>query len=760
MTRRAASARNVVRHLTDPLFATSYLLLIASVGASAFGFVFWIVAARSLSQETFASAGAAIAAMTFVAGLSATGLAQVLVRFLPRSGAGTAALIGRVYLSSGAIAGVVAVAAAATAGTWSPRLQTLFHDRLGALGFVAGSIALAIFALQDGALTGIGQARWIPVENILYGVLRLALLALLATGTLSVLVAWWLPALAAVGAVSALLFARLVPAHVLASAIERRPPAHTVRFAAASWLGSSLGLAAATAVPILVINSVEARESAQFYAAWTVMTGLALVSISTSTSLTATGSRDQAQLREATRRAFGQAIALSAVAVAVTVALASPLLGLFGPGYAGGANVLRVLALSVIPFCVSMLGLSVARVREAIGAIVLWEATLVTVALSLGAILVASNGSMGAAVAWLAAQSAAAVVALVTCLGPLHAPAAPEGGSLQPRRAAAPADSSVTRAATTNVSVVIPAWSTAREAFLERCLRSLHSQTVAPREVIVVVDHNPELRARIARRWPDIVTLESVGSRGASNARNTGTFAASGECVAFLDDDAYATPTWLERLSAAYATAGVVGVGGPLEPLWPEARPWWFPQEFDWVVGCTYRGLPRERSPVRNLIGANMSFRRETLLEIGGERQGFGRIGSNPIACEETELCIRIRRRWPEAELLFEPDARAIHQVTPERTQVSYFVRRCVAEGRGKAIISSLVGHGSGLASERRYTTRTLPSGVVRNLGAVARDPRAVGRATMIVVGFALTASGFVAQHLSRGSLRHAEASR
>lgn len=301
-------------------------------------------------------------------------------------------------------------------------------------------------------------------------------------------------------------------------------------------------------------------------------------------------------------------------------------------------------------------------------------------------------------------------------------------------------------------SVVIPAWSTEREAFLDRCLASLAEQTVEPHEVIVVVDHNPELRARVEQRWPDVTAVESVGDRGASNARNTGMRAATGEYVAFLDDDAYATPDWIERLRSAYTDDGIVGVGGPLEPLWPAERPWWFPDEFDWVVGCTYRGTPERREPVRNLIGANMSFRRRTLVEIGGERQGFGRVGSNPIACEETELCIRIRKQWPDAEIMFEPGARVIHQVTPQRTRVSYFVRRCIAEGRSKAIISVLVGLDSGLASERTYTTRVLPAGVLRNLAAAVRgrDARPLGRAAMIVAGLALTIFGFGAQQVER----------
>jgi O-antigen/teichoic acid export membrane protein len=411
------------RHFSDPLFTTSYLLLGASVGASAFGFLFWIVAARTLTQATFASSGAAISAMAFVSGLSATGLAQVLVRFLPGAGSGSAALIRRIYVSSAAIAGVMALIAAETAGTWSPRLDRLASDHLWTLGFVFGAMVLAVFALQDGALTGIGQARWIPFENILYGIVRLALLGALAAGTLSIIVAWWLPALAAVGAVSMLLFRRLVPDHAAATGDGAR--ASTFRFAAASLIGSSLGLTAATLTPIIVIASVGARDGARFYAAWTVTVGLTLISVSTATSLTAMGGAEAGEFRAATVRALRQILGLSVVAVAFVCVLARPILSLFGAGYGGGAPVLRLLVLSVVPFCVSMLGLSVARVRESVGAILLWEGTLVCVALPLGAILVSRHGAEGAAIAWLAAQLIAAVVSVVTCIRPLFAASTP-----------------------------------------------------------------------------------------------------------------------------------------------------------------------------------------------------------------------------------------------------------------------------------------------------------------------------------------------
>jgi hypothetical protein len=189
------------------------------------------------------------------------------------------------------------------------------------------------------------------------------------------------------------------------------------------------------------------------------------------------------------------------------------------------------------------------------------------------------------------------------------------------------------------MSVVICAFTERRWRELADALASVGRQTLAPHEVIVVIDHNDDLLRRVREAWPEV--LVSREPPGLSGARNTGVAVASGAIVAFLDDDAVAEPRWLELLAAAYADPDVLAAGGTVEPAWPDRRPPWFPPEYDWVVGCTHCGMPRHAGPVRNLVGANMSLRRDVLLEVGGFRHGIGRVGSTPVDCEETEPCIR-----------------------------------------------------------------------------------------------------------------------
>jgi GT2 family glycosyltransferase len=295
----------------------------------------------------------------------------------------------------------------------------------------------------------------------------------------------------------------------------------------------------------------------------------------------------------------------------------------------------------------------------------------------------------------------------------------------------------------TGISVVVCAYTEDRWDDLSRALASVAAQTRPPLETILVADHNEALRARVAAAFPEVRTIANTGRQGLSDARNAGVAAATGAVVAFLDDDAVADPRWLEVMGDAYRDPAVIGVGGAAHPAWDTARPAWFPEEFDWVVGCSYRGLPVEPAPIRNPLGCNMSFRREA-FEVGGFDASVGRVGTWPAGGEETEFCIRLRQRLPDRVLLYHPGALVRHRVRAERTTWRYFRERCFVEGLSKARITVLVGAGGGLASERRHTAVTLPRAVVRHLAATPRVGLAGPlQAGVVVVGLAVTIAGF-----------------
>ena len=296
------------------------------------------------------------------------------------------------------------------------------------------------------------------------------------------------------------------------------------------------------------------------------------------------------------------------------------------------------------------------------------------------------------------------------------------------------------------VSVVICCYTKERLNLLGRVVESVRFQSVPPQEVILVVDHNKELYKHLIENLNGVTIAESSGQPGLAGARNTGVALASSEIVAFLDDDAEAAPDWIERLISFYDDPDVLAVGGRVEPVWEAGRPRHFGEELDWIVGCSHRGMPRMAAEVRNLIGANMSFRREVLQHVGGFNQDLGRQTAKPLGCEETEICIRATLASPGARIVYDPDALVRHHVPAARGTFKYMAARAWSEGLSKAQVSHLVGHKRALRSERHYVRAILPRAVlsgVRGWGT-GDDSAGLERAGAIVAVLAITTGGYL----------------
>jgi cellulose synthase/poly-beta-1,6-N-acetylglucosamine synthase-like glycosyltransferase len=295
------------------------------------------------------------------------------------------------------------------------------------------------------------------------------------------------------------------------------------------------------------------------------------------------------------------------------------------------------------------------------------------------------------------------------------------------------------------VSVVIAAFSLNRWGDLREAVASVRAQTVQVLETVVVIDHNPELMAKAASELPEVTVVANAGLRGASGARNTGVAGSRGQVLAFLDDDAVARSNWLEALLQHFTDPSVVGVGGRLEPLWKTCRPRWFPLEFDWAVGCSYRGMPESAARVRNVWSNNMAIRRRAFDAVGGFRIGFGKVGARSRP-EDTDLCLRAAECNGGGIWIYEPNAIAGHQVPAERTTLSYFLKRCYYEGQGKAALASFNGVTESTSTERQYARHVLPHGVVRGLLETARgEASGMARSCAIIVGLSFATAGFLA---------------
>jgi cellulose synthase/poly-beta-1,6-N-acetylglucosamine synthase-like glycosyltransferase len=182
-------------------------------------------------------------------------------------------------------------------------------------------------------------------------------------------------------------------------------------------------------------------------------------------------------------------------------------------------------------------------------------------------------------------------------------------------------------------------------------------------------------------------------------ARTSAAEIATGDVLAFLDDDASASTSWLRRLTKPYENPKVVGVGGAPVARYETTRPRWFPYECHWIFGCAYRGLPEHLGPIDHLIGANMSIRRDALMSWGGFQSDNH---------DDMDLSHRTIHAYGAAALLYEPEAVVHHFVPKARLTWSYFWRRCFYVNRGKVQAFRDMNEASNLRAEVRFATRSL----------------------------------------------------
>jgi len=121
-----------------------------------------------------------------------------------------------------------------------------------------------------------------------------------------------------------------------------------------------------------------------------------------------------------------------------------------------------------------------------------------------------------------------------------------------------------------NISVIISTFSVDRLEYVLSCIESLKKQVLLPKEIFLVLDPDDNLVDFYKSHIPREISIKISEDYGLCNARNAGVDAATGEIVAFIDDDAVADENWLKELVTNYRNPDIVGVCGHVQPLWED----------------------------------------------------------------------------------------------------------------------------------------------------------------------------------------------
>lgn len=302
------------------------------------------------------------------------------------------------------------------------------------------------------------------------------------------------------------------------------------------------------------------------------------------------------------------------------------------------------------------------------------------------------------------------------------------------------------------VSVVVATYATERFEDFREAVESALAQTHSPVEVVLIVDGNEEVHERTVEAFGgrDGVIIHCNGeNQGISYSRTKGADLASGEIVAFLDDDAIAEPDWIEELLSVYRTSDAIAVGGKMTPEWVEGEPWFLPPEFYWLVGVTHPGFAAPGEEVRNTFGSNLSFRAEVFEEVGGFNPDIGPKGGRVLQGEETEFCARMREAFGQG-VVYNPGARVKHKIFRYRTDPWWLLVRSFWQGYSKRVMSMVIEDSGEDESAflRRLLTRSIPQRFEASIRE--RSVRPLGQLLALVAFTAAVGVGYI-----YGVLRH-----
>ncbi|MFC7819275.1 lipopolysaccharide biosynthesis protein [Streptomyces sp. NPDC057367] len=396
----------------DSLFKNAYFLMLSTGVSAVLGLGFWLVAARYYSEEAVGQGSAAIAAMRLLASITATTMIGAVVRFVPRAGRATGPLVWRAYAASSVVVALAAVVFLLTLDLWGASYAPLGTVETGAL-FVAACVAWALLTLQDGVLTGLRKAEWVPAGNAVFSVGKLVLLAVFATAlpVLGIFVSWAVAIAFSTLPLGWLIFRRLIPRQAAADHDVEPPKVREMgRFLAGDSLGALFSLAMINLLPVMVAVNFSAAENGYFYVAYTVGGTMEFMAINMASSLTAHASHDPRRLADGVRGALRRMTLLLVPVVLVLVAFAPQILTPFDDGYAEhGSTVLRLLAIGALPRIVVELYIGVLRVQGRTGALAAVQGTMCVLVLGSAAMLFTPAGIAGAGWAVLGGMTVVAI---------------------------------------------------------------------------------------------------------------------------------------------------------------------------------------------------------------------------------------------------------------------------------------------------------------------------------------------------------------
>jgi len=240
------------------------------------------------------------------------------------------------------------------------------------------------------------------------------------------------------------------------------------------------------------------------------------------------------------------------------------------------------------------------------------------------------------------------------------------------------------------ISVIVAVVSFERCEDLIDLARSLKTSGRVNVELIIVIGKSEELfnvvREKLKMARIDAKVIFNPGNPGLSSQRNFALSMAKGSIIAFLDDDIVPSAFWAEKIAESFREAKVIGVTGPVLPIWPP-KAVVLPRRLGWVVSCTTWVPFTHGQEVPYAWGGNMAFRR-TVFDSGlrfAEELGLGK-NQKYMMGEDIDFSLKAIS-VTNGKIIWNSEAKVFHRLKVNRFNARNIINRAFSVGAAQRFI-------------------------------------------------------------------------
>lgn len=288
------------------------------------------------------------------------------------------------------------------------------------------------------------------------------------------------------------------------------------------------------------------------------------------------------------------------------------------------------------------------------------------------------------------------------------------------------------------LSIVVSAYSLDRYNDLVDLLNGVEKQTYREWEAIIVIDENKELYNKISEHislnnFEGMKLIFNFKNKGLSFSRNIGVKHATGDIIAFIDDDAIPYPEWAEEILDVFNDDDVGAVTGDVVPMWEYEEMSWFPTELRWMISCSYIMTPNQIEEVERGFGTNMAFKKDLLYEVGMFDTSLGIKINNWVGGEDTDMFLSIKEAGKK--VIFSPNAKVLHKVYAYRISTKNIIKRAFNGGVSVAIMKKVRRYKMKNSIEDAYLKRLFFKFYPNVFKEFVRKPSIVQLKQMSIIG-------------------------